>query len=262
MSDPIIDKLAKMLRHQESARQIGSIAEAEAFATRIQELLAKHKLEMSDIQFVEQERAEPVGEVVVRPDDMGIKYERRRIEWQEDLAMAIAHANDCRTLISNHSNYAFFVGRKSDREICVALFRYFLNLIVETAEKAASEAKDSERARLKARLSWYTGADLRWHMRDFRESFASGMSTAIQRRLYERRREMEKEMKTAAAESTALIHLKKTSEEIGAYLDDRFKDRKPRTAKDNIAETRHVAEAYRKGHETGERVALTSGALK
>lgn len=92
--NPIIDKLAKMLRHQESAKAIGSIAEAEAFATRIQELLDKHKLEMSDIQFSEQEAAEPIDYDVIAPRHLGIKEERKRVEWQEDLAMSIAHSND------------------------------------------------------------------------------------------------------------------------------------------------------------------------
>ena len=144
MADEIINKLAKILKHQESARAIGSIAEAEAFASRIQEILTKHKLEMSDIQFVEQEFAEPIASECLAPDDLGIKSESRRVLWQENLAYSIARSNDCRTLISNHSNYAFFVGRKTDREICISLLRYFLGLIIEMSEKVALESKDAE----------------------------------------------------------------------------------------------------------------------
>lgn len=263
MENLIINKLVKLLKHQESARAIGSIAEAEAFAGRIQELLTKHKLEMSDIQFVEQEQAEPIEQQHVTPEDLGIARERRRIEWQEDLATAVAYSNDCQTLISNRSNAAFFVGRKSDREICVALHRYFLTLIVEMSEKAAEQAKDNERGKCKARLgSYYTGADFRWHMRNFRVSFCAGMSTAIQQRLYERRRVLEAAAKQESETSTALIHLRKTSEAINAYLEDLFKDRKPRKAKDNIAETRHVSDAYQAGEQAGRKVALTAGALK
>lgn len=262
MDNPIIDKLAKLLRHQESAKAIGSIAEAEAFATRIQELLTKHKLEMSDIQFVEQETAEPIEDEYVTPRTLGIKHESKRVMWQENLASAIARSNDCSTLISNHSNVAYFVGRKSDREICVALFRYFLNLIVEMADREAESAKEDERTKLKIARPWYTGADLRWHMRDFRVSYSKGMSAAIQSRLMERRRSLESELKKQATESTALIHLRKTSEAIDKYLEDMFKDRKPRRARPNIQQTGHVEEAYRAGRKAGESVALTSGALK
>lgn len=258
MKTLIIDKLAKMLRHKESAEQIGSIAEAEAFATRIQELLDKHKLEMSDIQFVELETSEPIEHECVRPDDLGIKQESKRIEWQEDLASAIAHANDCRTLINNYGNWSYFVGRKSDREICVSLLKYFTRLIVEMSDRAASAAKDTEREKLKAQMSWYTGADLRWHMRDYRVSFCEGMSNAIQHRLRERRRLREKELEKQKQESTALIHLRNTAEAVDSFINDKFKESK---SKPNIQETRTVYEAYREGRKAGEQIALTSGAL-
>jgi hypothetical protein len=260
--DKILDKLAKMLRHQESARQIGNAAEAEAFATRIQEWLTRHKLEISDIQFVEQEETEPVDVEILRVKELNIGYERRRIEWQEDLAYQIALANDCRTLLSNHSNTAFFVGRKTDREICVSLFRYFITLILAYADKAAEEAKDSQRSELKARHgSYYTGASLRWRMRDFRASYCAGFSQAIQNRLADQRREKEKLLKKAEA-STAMIHLRNTEEAIDGFLADYFKDRKPRQQKDNIDDRVKNWSAYKQGQQAGDAVALTAGALK
>ncbi len=263
MNDKIIDKLAKMLRHQESAKEIGSIAEAEAFATQIQFLLNKHKLEMSDIQFVEQEAAEPIEEEYVNPEKhLGIKYETKRIEWQEDLAHAIARANDCETLISNHSNCAFFIGRKSDRETCVTLLKYFITLILEMSEKAATAAKDTERDTLREKLGrWYSGAELRWRMRDFRRSYCAGASDAIQHRLYEQLRAREKQLKKQESESTAIIHLRSTREAIDKFIDDKFKDRKPSRAKPNIDDQKGHWGAYHAGHKAGENVALTSGAL-
>lgn len=260
--DKIIDKLAKMIRHEQSARAIGSIAEAEAFASQIQEWLSRHKLEMSDIQWTEQESAEPIDDEYVLPKDAGLKWESKRVRWQENLASAIARSNDCQTLISNSSNVSYFVGRKSDREICAALFKYFCGLIIEMSEKAALEAKGSEREKLKARMSWYSGADLRWHMRDFRVSFCRGMSIAIQERLLERRRAFEATLKSRESDqSNALIHLRDTSEAISSYLEELFKDRKPRQAKENFQQTGHVREAYHAGVKAGESVALTSGAL-
>lgn len=258
----IIDKLAKMLRHEESARKIGNTAEAEAFASRIQEWLTKHKLEISDVQFVEQEETEPVDVEILRDEELAIGYERRRIEWQEDLAYQIALTNDCRTLLSNHSNTVFFVGRKSDREVCVALFRYFLRLILEYAGKAADEAKDTQREQLKAKYgNSYTGADLRWRMRDFRNSYCAGFSQSIQDRLRERQREKEKLLKKDKA-STAMVHLRNTEAAVSTFLDDYLKDRKPRKGKDNIDDKVRHWGAYSAGQQAGESVALTSGALK
>lgn len=261
-TDKIIDKLAKMLRHEESARKIGNAAEAEAFASRIQEWLTKHKLEISDVQFVQQEETQPVDVEILRDKELSIGYERRRIEWQEDLAYQIALANDCKTLLSNHSNTAFFVGRKTDREICVSLFRYFVALILAYADNASNEAKDAQRAELKARRgNWYSGADLRWRMRDFHNSYCAGFSQAIQGRLAEQRREKEKLLKKAEA-STAMIHLRNTEQAIGTFLEDYFKNRKSRKSKDNIDDKVRHWEAYKQGQQAGEAVALTAGALK
>lgn len=258
----IIDKLAKMLRHQESARQIGNMAEAEAFATRIQEWLTRHKLEISDVQFAEQEQIEPVDVEILRDRDLNIGYERRRIEWQEDLAYQIALTNDCKTLLSNHSNTAFFVGRKTDREICVSLFKYFITLILEYADKAVEEARDAQRSELKARYgSSYTGADLRWRMRDFKNSYCAGFSQAIQGRLADQRRYKQELLKKSET-STAMVHLRNTQEAISVFLEDYFKDRKPRTGKDNIDDKVKHWGAYRQGQQAGDSIALTAGALK
>lgn len=53
MENPIIEKLRKLIAMEQSARSIGSLAEAEAFASKVQELLSKHKLEMSEIELDE-----------------------------------------------------------------------------------------------------------------------------------------------------------------------------------------------------------------
>ena len=50
-TDQIIEKLRKLIAHEQSARTIGNIAEAEAFASKIQDLLTAHKLDMSEVDF-------------------------------------------------------------------------------------------------------------------------------------------------------------------------------------------------------------------
>ena len=39
ITEKVIDKLRKLIEHEKSARHIGSVAEAESFAARIQELM-------------------------------------------------------------------------------------------------------------------------------------------------------------------------------------------------------------------------------
>ena len=50
MNNPIIEKLRKLIAHEKSARSIGNIHEAEAFASRIQTLLDEHKLSMGEVE--------------------------------------------------------------------------------------------------------------------------------------------------------------------------------------------------------------------
>jgi 1,6-anhydro-N-acetylmuramate kinase len=47
--EKILEKLGKIKAHMESAQEIGNEAEAQAFASMLQNLLTKHKLEMTDI---------------------------------------------------------------------------------------------------------------------------------------------------------------------------------------------------------------------
>jgi len=44
--------LRKLITHEKSARSIGSIEEAESFAAKIQELMFKHKLAMTDVEYI------------------------------------------------------------------------------------------------------------------------------------------------------------------------------------------------------------------
>jgi hypothetical protein len=210
----IIEKLAKMVRHEQGARDIGSIAEAEAFASQVQTLLTKHGLEMSEIEFEEQ-ASEPIDLewAHTHHDDSSVPYETRRVEWQEELAEAIARNNNCALLITQHCNSVCFVGRPSDRSICLSLYRYFTRLALDLAEKAAKDNRDEQREKCKARNTWgYSGATFRWWMVSFKKSFCCGFSHSICMKFYEQARAMEKTAETQPEASTALIHLRNNRE--------------------------------------------------
>lgn len=259
----IIDRLAKMIRHEQSARQIGSIPEAEAFASQVQLLLTKHGLEMSEIE-LETEEVEPIGEEWARSHeaDSPVPYVSHRVEWQEELAFAIAQNNNCALLVTG-SNSVCFVGRPSDRQICLSLYRYFAALALDIADKSATERRADERTKLKQKLGrYYTGADLRWHMVRFKASFCAGFSHALCLRFHEQRRELEKQAETIPEQSNALIHLRNNREAVANYVADLFKDRKERRRKsDDPPQSRTNWEAFKLGQERGSNVALSSGAL-
>src|SRR6185369_253362 len=137
--EKILDKLGKIKAHMESAQEIGNEAEAQAFAAMLQNLLMKHKLEMTDIQYSQHVKEEPVGEYGIGSDDGYQSYEYRdkkryykaypdvevvgrRIEWTENLAGVIARAHSCQSMICPGRSAIWFVGQKSNVKIVEYLY--------------------------------------------------------------------------------------------------------------------------------------------
>jgi len=194
--ETILSRLRKMIAHEESARTIGSVKEAEAFAEKITELLATHKLSMSEVEFFEHVEAEPVGRETFRPDDHGLKRSGKRIWWQEELADIVAKANQCRILVRPGSNIVTFVGRTTDRQ--VTAYQYAMLV------RAVSE--ESDRAYKKAYWKAETG-------HRFKASFIEGALGGIRDRLYTAQRSAR-----TGATTEALVRVDTTKGAVDAFI--------------------------------------------
>lgn len=263
--DSVLELLAKLMRHEQSAREVGSLAEAEAFASKVQQLLTAHKLDMSEIDFEQREQFEPIGRENVFASDIGIKRRNKRIEWQEGLAFAIATCNGCQLLITNASNAVFFVGRTSDRQACAQVYVRFVRMAFDLAEKSAEESKGAQREKcMKRNGQWYNGAVFAHWMRAYKNSFCVGFSSAIQSRFHAQVRQMEEAKKTAEGENcSAMVHMRKDSEAISAYISDLFKGRKESKAKDRIEydDRNFNRDGYFSGEAAGKSIALATADL-
>jgi hypothetical protein len=255
----IIEKLAKLIAHEESAREIGSLQEAEAFADKIQQLLSQHKLSLSDVEG-KKEEAEGLSYTVVRPSEwMEDKvraqvWERQQsvVSWLFHLANGIARSNDCVVVLYGRSNIFQFVGVKSDREPVVELFRYMARLAWELSTKAQQEAKDS----LRAEVGWSgSAADVNAASRQYRTGWLQGFSDAVVKRLYAQRRSMMDEAK-ATSNETALVLVDRRQDMLTTYLASLGKGRA------KMSGGQIHAGGYAAGKATGSRVALTSKSLK
>jgi hypothetical protein len=144
VSTPIIEKLQKLIAHEQSARTIGNSAEAAAFASKIQELLNVHKLNMADVLSSVSEVDDLRGIDVVKfsLNTTACRERYRDSVWLPILGGSIARANGCRALgypFDEHS--VVFAGREADRNICCVLFEYFVNLAEHLAEKYTEASK-------------------------------------------------------------------------------------------------------------------------
>lgn len=188
--------LRKLIAHQQSAAQIGNLAEAEAFAEKVSALLRKHKLEMSEVEY--QELAdEEVASHLVSHRDLGRPY-RKHERWLEILSTAVAEANCCRVILAYRGNSYYIVGSETNRKIAEFLFV----LLARTAARLSLEALRAHRKRT------------RRPAKTFRASYLDGFA----RRIYDRLREKPQE-------GTGLIRLKEEVRRVDAFMADQKTDK-------------------------------------
>lgn len=208
----ILDKLGKLKAHMDSCKAIGSEAEAEAFAGMLNRLLARHKLEMTDIQYSFHLKEEPVEEVIIGgeykrsgrrwvyskfPD---VEIGKKRVEWAERLAQVIAEAHSCQMLVITGSSRLVFVGRKTDIEVA----EYLFFVMMRTADTLSNKAYKRIRSQLRREANGdkqLTSALLA-ETHGYKQSFLLGFISRIHERFQEEKRKIEHD-----TSRTALIRL-------------------------------------------------------
>lgn len=273
MSDKILETLGKLKAHMESAQEIGSEAEAQAFAARIQQLLAKYKLNMSDVQYSKHLADEPVEEhefgggsvwqETKKKTKFGdyrhkqclrnypdVEVISRRIGWIEMLAQVITKAYSCDILVSQSSSRLWIVGRKSDAQIA----EYLLITMIRFAD--ASAEKDYYKLRRAMRRE--AGADkelcsqLLERSHGFKASWLRGFTSRLAQRFKDELQKIEQNNT-----GTALMRLNKEALAVRNYI----------AGKGSVAKTLNRSSdkfnqlGYNRGQDAANGVSLTANAL-
>ena len=95
MEEKIIEKLRKLLNKHESAKDIGNLEEAEAFALKITEMLTKYNLSILDV------KAEKEKNPVTNSIFTDIKYKKNEGLWVFDMINVICQYNFGRLIVVN-----------------------------------------------------------------------------------------------------------------------------------------------------------------
>lgn len=177
VKEKILDTLSKLIAHRDSAFKIQSFGEAEAFAAKINDLLLKHKLSMSEVETHEQDEKDPFGKEWCEPKRHGFQSVTRRVWWQEQLAYIVAEAHFCKILVSRYGNSVMFVGREHDRQVTVYLYTYLVRVLGEYGYRISRRERD----KLK------NSGDENW--RGWLASFYRGAIAALRERFREMRSE-------------------------------------------------------------------------
>lgn len=231
----VIEKLQKLLAHERSARTIGNVHEAEAFAAKIADLLFAHKLSMSEVEIEQEERDEPVNQESV---------DGFRAPWAGVLAMGVCEASFCRVLQS-HNGYVF-IGRLSDRTAAIAMYRYLAAM--------GKTLCDGELVRYMRSEEYIYDSSFRPGVaRTWRVSFLRGYANALHNRLKIERRSL-----TANAQSsgTSLVYVNKSEAAVDDYVKQTFE----KLRNGSSSSSRVHNGAYAAGRTAGSSVALKSQA--
>ena len=208
VTEKLIDKLGKLKRHAESAKQIGNEAEAQAFAEMFQRLVFANKIDVTELDFSQQEKDEPVDKHYIdyRKHDMRLK--RRRIEWIERLAQVVAEAHFCRILVHPGSSRVTLVGRKSDCEVA----EYVLVTLQRAAEKMAKKAYYKYWFEL---FDQY-GPGGTGKAAGFKSSWLDSFVNRLAQRYYEMRQ-------VATGSSTALVRVNRAEKAVADWISEHTK---------------------------------------
>lgn len=234
--EKLMVRIAKLVAKERGTRELGNEAEAQAFAAKVQELLTRHKLTMTEVELAAQTDDDPMGTTVA--DGGGLRGRARRVGWQEGLAGVVARAHFCQILVYPGSSRVAFVGRESDREVAVYMW--------ETLSAFANRASRADCRRFRRECKAEDGDALRarGYKAAWRGAFVAGLGT----RYREERARLRRELGHTAGMS--LVRLDSARADVEAYAKDAY----PRT---RAASSVTMGGANRAGRRDGATAAAT-----
>lgn len=204
--EKIIDKLRKLKAMADSAKDVGNEAEAQAFGSMVQTLLARHRLDASEIEWEREQREELVTIVANRTD-----RRRKKQEWETMIAIHVARSCSCVPFEYRGSALTGFRGLKLDVEAAREAYLYLVKAAEHLAEREyvaffhqMKRLGKVERAR-GYKGSWLTGFVLRLGLR-YRENeraIQSQLAGTALIRLTSALARVQKEVKDSGVKNTA-----------------------------------------------------------
>jgi hypothetical protein len=199
----IIAKVRKLLRHGDSAQNIGNLEEAQAFAAKAQELMFKHKIEMTEVEAEAYLLNEPITDLDIFGGDYGMRGSKR-IGWWSILVAGLSKAYFCRAVGHSHPlkrNVYTIHGRETDRKEFLEMLRYLTDAAVEMSEK---QARDEFR-----RYGRVPKA--------YRNSFKLGFANAVGERMKSKAKEL------MSSNETGLVLVDRINNELDGYLQHKYR---------------------------------------
>lgn len=194
----IIETVKKLIAHEQSARSIDSIEEANAFAARVTALMREYRLERHEV--------EPSVIDAMDFTEYGMTHVTtytaacgEQAPWQAFVFDVICSAHACQVVVISELRTFFVAGQNVDRAVACALSAAIVNSIEYLGELKWREAQSLDAAVLMG----FVGES------DYKESYRIGFVQALQRRLKEEE----------AAETEALVLIGKALVKVGRFVE-------------------------------------------
>lgn len=128
----IKEKLQKLMAKAESAKEIGSAAEAATFSAKVNELLTKYNLEMADIEFSEEDE-------VIADNENGLVVMNKMGRWTSRLLGILCHYNYCKDIYYRYGRRkdmkVTLIGKKENVEVVLFLYSILKSQLENIAKK-------------------------------------------------------------------------------------------------------------------------------
>lgn len=257
IDNKILDKIGKIKAMSESAAAIGNEAEAQAFATMMQNLLAKHKLEMTDIEYTAHVKEEPIEEWDMGGSDRvngkrvyqqypDVEISGSRCEWSENLMRTICEAHGCSFLVCSGTSRLWIVGQKSNSQIVEYIYITLYRSLITMAHR------EYKKARYEARRKDNGGGRFLHETHGFKDSYMWGFISRLRQRFEEEKRKME-----SGNSGTALMRINKEALAVRKYLDEK----KGKSAKALGGRNSFNSDGYGRGKAAADGVRLDANAV-
>lgn len=221
-------KLIKLMKKEESSRELGNLQEAEAFSAKIQQLMIDYELEIQDI--IDADKAESMqvdGELI----DLNELTNRHESSWIVYLYNGVAIGNFCKVIIRDKisSLYINLIGSDMNREFTHFMANQLIPKLRTLARKSFKE---------------YDGPDKRnTYIRSFLRGAADGIAIRLKDEL--KKQENSEKMDALVIQKDALVN------EYIANKFGRLKDSRSRKSSSSAG--------YQSGYQSAKNVSINKG---
>lgn len=199
MNSELALKIQKLLALSESS----NVNEASLALAKARELMHRHNLAMSDLEWAEEVDKDPIRKFSLFGNDVYGERKQRRDTFGTSLLGLIAAHNNCKSYGWVGSNGHTIVGTQKDVDMTINMFKLIYPMIQTEC--------DVQYSREYQRLP----RSDRWRMKNWKRSFRSGVYWRLQDRFQEMKESLQKEY----AGTMALVRLD-TLQKVEQWADE------------------------------------------